>query len=58
MLDIWPVCSPHARARILKRDASAARAMPGVVAVLMAEDIPGHNNVGTQPRRAALRGRA
>ncbi|HEY5080244.1 MAG TPA: xanthine dehydrogenase molybdopterin binding subunit [Opitutaceae bacterium] len=47
MLDIWPVCSPHARARILRRDASAALAMPGVVAVLMAEDIPGHNNVGT-----------
>ncbi len=47
MLDVWPVCSPHARARILKRDASAARAMPGIAAVLMAEDIPGHNNVGT-----------
>jgi len=47
MLDIWPVCSPHARARILRRDASEARAMPGVVQVLMAEDIPGHNNVGT-----------
>jgi xanthine dehydrogenase molybdopterin binding subunit/xanthine dehydrogenase small subunit len=47
MLDIWPVCSPHARARILRRDGSAAALMPGVVAVLMAEDIPGHNNVGT-----------
>jgi xanthine dehydrogenase molybdopterin binding subunit/xanthine dehydrogenase small subunit len=47
MLDIWPVCSPHARARIVRRDASAARAMPGVVTVLLAEDIPGHNQVGT-----------
>ncbi len=47
MLDIWPVCSPHARARILRRDASAALAMPGVELVLMAEDIPGHNQVGT-----------
>jgi xanthine dehydrogenase molybdopterin binding subunit/xanthine dehydrogenase small subunit len=47
MLDVWPVCAPHARARILKRDATAARAMPGIVAVLMAEDIPGHNQVGT-----------
>jgi xanthine dehydrogenase molybdopterin binding subunit/xanthine dehydrogenase small subunit len=47
MLDVWPVCAPHAHARILRRDASAARGMPGVVAVLMAEDIPGHNNVGT-----------
>jgi xanthine dehydrogenase molybdopterin binding subunit/xanthine dehydrogenase small subunit len=47
MLDIWPVCSPHARARVKRRDAAAARAMPGVVAVLMAEDVPGQNNVGT-----------
>ncbi len=47
MLDAWPVFAPHARARITRRDARAARAMPGVVAVLMTEDIPGHNNVGT-----------
>jgi xanthine dehydrogenase molybdopterin binding subunit/xanthine dehydrogenase small subunit len=47
MLDIWPVCSPHARARIKRRDPSAALAMPGVEAVLMAEDIPGRNQVGT-----------
>jgi xanthine dehydrogenase molybdopterin binding subunit/xanthine dehydrogenase small subunit len=47
MLDVWPVCSPFARARITRRDAAAARAMPGVVAVLLAEDIPGSNNVGT-----------
>jgi xanthine dehydrogenase molybdopterin binding subunit/xanthine dehydrogenase small subunit len=46
MLEVWPVTAPHARARILRRDASAARKMPGVVAVLLAEDIPGHNNVG------------
>ncbi len=47
MLDIWPVCAPHARALIKRRDRSAALAMPGVEAVLMAEDIPGHNQVGT-----------
>ena len=46
MLDVWPVCAPHARARIRRRDASRARALPGVAAVLMAEDIPGQNNVG------------
>ncbi len=46
MLDVWPVCSPHARARILRRDASRARSAPGVVAVLLAEDVPGVNNVG------------
>jgi xanthine dehydrogenase molybdopterin binding subunit/xanthine dehydrogenase small subunit len=48
MLEVWPVCSPHARAKILKRDASAARAMPGIRAVLLAEDVPGLNDVGTK----------
>lgn len=46
MLETWPVCSPHAHARILRRDASAARATPGVHAVLLAEDVPGLNDVG------------
>jgi len=45
-LEVWPVCAPHARARILRRDASTARAMPGVAAVLLAEDVPGLNDVG------------
>jgi xanthine dehydrogenase molybdopterin binding subunit len=48
MLEVWPVCSPHARATILKRDATAARAMPGIRAVLLAEDIPGLNDVSTK----------
>jgi xanthine dehydrogenase molybdopterin binding subunit/xanthine dehydrogenase small subunit len=46
MLEIWPVCAPHARAKILRRDASAARNQPGVAAVLLAEDVPGMNDVG------------
>jgi xanthine dehydrogenase molybdopterin binding subunit/xanthine dehydrogenase small subunit len=46
MLEVWPVCSPRARARILKRDVAVARAMPGVSAVLLAEDVPGLNDVG------------
>ncbi|HRC84555.1 MAG TPA: FAD binding domain-containing protein, partial [Thermoanaerobaculia bacterium] len=46
MLDVWPVLSPHAHARVLRRDASRAESAPGVVAVLLAEDIPGENNVG------------
>ena len=45
-LEVWPVCSPHAHARILSRGATAARAMPGIHAVLLAEDVPGENNVG------------
>ena len=48
MLETWPVCSPHARAKILKRDVTAARQMPGIKAVLLAEDIPGVNDVGTK----------
>ena len=47
MLEAWPVCAPYARARITRRDAARARRAHGVAAVLMAEDIPGHNDVGT-----------
>jgi xanthine dehydrogenase molybdopterin binding subunit/xanthine dehydrogenase small subunit len=46
MLDLWPVRSPHAHARIVAIDTTAARAMPGVHAVLTAEDVPGMNDVG------------
>lgn len=52
-LPLWPgtlhgavVTSPHAHARILGRDAGAARAMHGVRAVLFAADIPGNPRVG------------
>ncbi len=46
MLDVWPVMAPHARAKIKKRDAGVALRMPGIAAVLLAEDIPGENNSG------------
>ncbi len=46
-LEVWPVCAPHARAKILRRDAARARVLPGVKAVLLAEDIPGLNDTGT-----------
>jgi xanthine dehydrogenase molybdopterin binding subunit/xanthine dehydrogenase small subunit len=46
MLEVWPVCSPHAHAKILRRDATDARLTPGISAVLLAEDIPGLNDVG------------
>ncbi|MGO9002090.1 MAG: xanthine dehydrogenase molybdopterin binding subunit [Limisphaerales bacterium] len=54
MLEVWPVCAPHARAKILKRDASAAKQMPGVAAVLLAEDVPGLNDVGAVRRDEIL----
>ncbi len=46
MLEVWPVMSPHAHAKILRRDATKARQAPGVALVLLAEDIPGENNTG------------
>ena len=40
------VRSKYPRARVLSIDASAARALPGVVCVLTAQDVPGKNYVG------------
>jgi xanthine dehydrogenase large subunit len=39
------IASPHAHARVVRRDASKALALPGVHAVLFAQDIPGMNDV-------------
>ena len=46
MLEAWPVLSTQARARLVRIDVTAALRVPGVVAVLRAEDIPGVNNIG------------
>lgn len=46
MLSVWPVVSKVAHAKIKDIDISAALKMPGVKTVLLAKDIPGHNNVG------------
>lgn len=40
MLHARPVLSPYAHARIVSVDAEAARRLPGVVAVLAADDLP------------------
>jgi CO/xanthine dehydrogenase Mo-binding subunit len=42
------VRSPHAHARIVDVDVTAARAMPGVHAVLTHEDVPGRNTYGLE----------
>src|ERR1700674_2564267 len=47
VLHAWPVMAPHAHARILELDATAALAEPGVLTTLTAEDVPGENNTGT-----------
>ena len=46
MLSVYPVQAPHAHARILAIDTAAALAMPGVHAVLTANDVPGENDTG------------
>ncbi|MFN8610838.1 MAG: xanthine dehydrogenase molybdopterin binding subunit [Vulcanimicrobiota bacterium] len=46
MLEMWPVLSTQAHARLTRLDVSAASAMPGVVRVLTARDVPGVNDIG------------
>jgi xanthine dehydrogenase molybdopterin binding subunit/xanthine dehydrogenase small subunit len=46
MLEVWPVTSPHAHARITSIDTSEAASLPGVACVLTAKDVPGMNDVG------------
>jgi xanthine dehydrogenase large subunit len=45
-LEVVLVTSPHAHARIVSVDVSAARAAVGVHGVVTAADIPGHNDIG------------
>ena len=46
MLEVWAVRSKVARGLLKTLDVSAARGMPGVLAVLTADDLPGANNSG------------
>ena len=46
MIHASAVRSAHPRARVLSIDAEAAKALPGVVGVFTAADIPGQNKVG------------
>jgi xanthine dehydrogenase molybdenum-binding subunit len=46
MLHGAPVLSEHPRAKILRIDTSAALAMPGVVKIFLAEDVPGQRGTG------------
>jgi len=45
-LHAWPVTALHAHARLTALDVAPARALPGVVEVLTAADVPGQNQVG------------
>ncbi len=63
-LTAWPVQSPHAHARVRSIDTGAALAVPGVVQVLTAADVPGSNDAGIKgdeplfPSEAMFRGHA
>lgn len=46
LLHAWPAQSQHAHARIGTVDIAPALAVPGVVRVLQAADVPGHNDSG------------
>ncbi len=46
LVSLSPVQAPHAHARIVAIDSAAAAAMPGVLAVLTARDVPGENDTG------------
>ncbi|WP_206446414.1 xanthine dehydrogenase molybdopterin binding subunit [Agrococcus sp. KRD186] len=63
-LHAWPLQSPHAHARISALRTEAALAVPGVVRVLTAADVPGVNDAGVRqdeplfPAEAAFHGHA
>ncbi|MEO3936239.1 xanthine dehydrogenase molybdopterin binding subunit [Dermatophilaceae bacterium Soc4.6] len=48
VLHSHPVGSPHAHARVTRLDPSPALAVPGVVRVLTAADVPGTNDAGVK----------
>ncbi|MBY0508000.1 MAG: molybdopterin-dependent oxidoreductase [Bryobacteraceae bacterium] len=46
LLHAWPVCAPHAHARLLSLDPGPALAAPGVLHVLTGADVPGEGDSG------------
>src|SRR5580658_10169211 len=54
LLHAWPVMAPHAHAKVLALDASAALRHAGVVAVLTGEDVPGEGDSGSSRRDEPL----
>jgi xanthine dehydrogenase large subunit len=54
LLHAVPVLAPHAHARVIALDISAAAAVPGVVTVLTASDVPGEGDSGANRRDEPL----
>jgi xanthine dehydrogenase large subunit len=48
VLHAYPVCSPHAHARVTRLHTAPALEVPGVVRVLTAADVPGINDAGVK----------
>lgn len=48
VLHAWPVQAPHAHALVTSLETAPAYDVPGVVRVLTAEDVPGHNEAGVK----------
>jgi xanthine dehydrogenase large subunit len=48
ILHAYPVQAPHAHARVTRLDTAPALAVPGVVRVLTADDVPGVNDAGVK----------
>ncbi|WP_412030257.1 xanthine dehydrogenase molybdopterin binding subunit [Deinococcus yunweiensis] len=48
LLHAWPVQSPHAHAEVTALDTAPALAVPGVIRVLTAADVPGVNDAGVK----------
>ena len=46
MLHAWVVGATCAHGRVLRKDATIARKLPGIHAILFAEDVPGSNIIG------------
>jgi xanthine dehydrogenase large subunit len=47
ILHAWPLLAPHAHALVVRVDASAAMGEPGVAATLLAADVPGEGDSGS-----------
>ncbi|EYB69136.1 xanthine dehydrogenase [Deinococcus phoenicis] len=48
LLHAWPLQAPHAHARVTRLNVAPALAVPGVVRVLTADDVPGENDAGVK----------
>ena len=54
LVHAWPVIAPHAHAKVLAIDSSAALREPGVLTQLTAADVPGVNDTGPSRRDEPL----